>query len=222
MKINEALAQVMDDVRAVGKHDRNAHQNYNFRGIDAVVNAVGPALRTHHVVVLPRVLDVHTENVTVGRNATTMRSVTVTVEYTFVGPEGDSLSAVSVGEAMDSGDKATPKAMSVALRTCLLQALMLPTDEPDPDSYSYDRGDHTTSATAKFNATDPSTWGAKLSAADAKSAILAAVGGDKDAAREAWQQGEFGTGKTVDAEAVRKMVKAIVVAAELGAAGDKF
>jgi hypothetical protein len=40
---------------------------------------------------------------------------------------------------MDSGDKATAKAMSVAMRTALLQALCLPTDEPDPDATSYER-----------------------------------------------------------------------------------
>jgi hypothetical protein len=40
---------------------------------------------------------------------------------------------------MDSGDKAVPKAMSVAFRTALLQALALPTDEPDPDASTYER-----------------------------------------------------------------------------------
>lgn len=40
---------------------------------------------------------------------------------------------------MDSGDKATAKAMSVAFRTALLQALCLPTDEIDPDAESYER-----------------------------------------------------------------------------------
>ena len=48
---------------------------------------------------------------------------------------------VVIGEAGDSGDKATPKAMSVALRTALLQTLMLPTDEPDPDSFTYGADD---------------------------------------------------------------------------------
>jgi hypothetical protein len=46
-----------------------------------------------------------------------------------------------LGEAMDSGDKAVAKAMSVAFRIALLQALALPTDEPDPDSYSYERSE---------------------------------------------------------------------------------
>ena len=54
--IYQALSAVMGDVQAVGKDGRNTQQGFNFRGIDAVVNAVGPALRTHGVVVTPRVL----------------------------------------------------------------------------------------------------------------------------------------------------------------------
>lgn len=181
MKIHEALAAVMEDIRAVGKTERNTHQNYNFRGIDAVVNAVGPVLRAHRVVVVPRVIDIQAESVSVGRNNTPMRSVTVTVEYLFVGPEGDTLAAVSVGEAMDSGDKAVPKAMSVALRTCLLQALMLPTDEPDPDSFSYDRAPE-----AKFDARDKESWPTELSVAQVKKIIMLECGGDKDLAAQAW------------------------------------
>jgi hypothetical protein len=65
--------------------------------------------------------------------------VKVKVTYTFIGANGDSIKATVVGEAMDAGDKATAKAMSVAFRTALLQALSLPTDEPDPDSSSYER-----------------------------------------------------------------------------------
>lgn len=49
----QALAAVMEDVRAVRKGDRNQQQGYAFRGIDAVVNACGPALRKHGVVVVP-------------------------------------------------------------------------------------------------------------------------------------------------------------------------
>jgi hypothetical protein len=50
------------------------------------------------------------------------------------------LTGCAYGEASDAGDKSTPKAMSVAYRTFLLQSLCLPTDEPDPDSETHDRG----------------------------------------------------------------------------------
>ena len=139
MKVHEAIAAVMQDVNAVAKSDRNTHQNFNFRGIDAVLNAVGPALRKHGVVVLPHVESWTFEPVEVGAKRTPMGHALVHVTYTFVGPEGDHVACAVLGEAMDSGDKAVPKAMSVAFRTALLQALALPTDEPDPDASTYER-----------------------------------------------------------------------------------
>lgn len=139
--VYEALAAVMDDVGAVAKTGRNLQQGYNFRGIDAIVNAVGPALRRHRVIVVPEVQTCEYTTVEVGTKRTLMGHVRVVVSYTFYGPGGDSIRATTPGEAMDSGDKATPKAMSVAFRTALLQALALPTDEADPDSHSYERSE---------------------------------------------------------------------------------
>lgn len=137
--IQQALAAVMADVRGVGKDDVNSQQGYKFRGIDAVVNAVGPSLRKNNVVVLPAIQSYEYNEVLVGKNRTPMGHARLIVKYTFVGPAGDTLEAITPGEANDSGDKATPKAMSVAFRTALLQALALPTDEPDPDAHTYQR-----------------------------------------------------------------------------------
>lgn len=139
MTVTEALAAVMSDVQAVAKKDRNDHQRFNFRGIDAVLNAVGPALRKHGVVVVPQLqscvyADVQTST---GKPATACR---VIVTYVFHHGE-QTLETTVAAEAWDHGDKATPKAMSVAFRTALLQALALPTDEPDPDASSYERSE---------------------------------------------------------------------------------
>lgn len=142
----QALSAVMAEVQSVAKKDRNAAQGFNFRGIDAVVNAVGPALRQHGVVIVPLAEDAHYESFTTkgrdGKPGTPMRSVTLRIRWGMYGPEGDSIEAVTYGEAADAGDKAVPKAHSVAYRTLLLQALCIPTDEPDPDSQSYERGTH--------------------------------------------------------------------------------
>jgi hypothetical protein len=133
-----SLAAVMEDCSSVAKRDRNTHQNFMFRGIDAVVNAVGPILRKHAVVVAPNVerCDYDTVQTSTGKPATACR---VLVTYTFYATDGSSVDCRVAAEAWDSGDKAAPKAMSVAFRTALLQALALPTDEPDPDSQSYER-----------------------------------------------------------------------------------
>lgn len=139
--IRQALNAVMRDVGAVKKGDRNTQGNFNFRGIDAVINAVYPALVEHQVIVAPKVLDYQYGTVTVGHKRTEMSHARLLVQFTFYGPEDDELVAIAAGEAFDSGDKATAKAHSVAFRTALLQTLCLPTDEPDPDSASYERAE---------------------------------------------------------------------------------
>lgn len=136
------LSRVSADVGAVRK-DRVAPGNiggFQFRGVDAVVNAVHPAFARHGVIMLPEVLDVTRESVPT-RAGNTMMNVSVRVRFTFYGPTGDHLSVITMGEAADAGDKATAKAQSVALRVALLQALLLPTDEPDPDEQGYERAD---------------------------------------------------------------------------------
>ena len=132
------LAKVMRSVDHVGKGDFNSHQKFNFRGIDGVLNAVGPALREHNVVVYPRLHDVAYEEVkTSGGKAST--ACRVVVDYIFASVDGSTVETRVAAESWDTGDKAMPKAMSVAMRTALIQALALPTDEPDPDSFTYTR-----------------------------------------------------------------------------------
>lgn len=137
--ITVLLNKVMKEVQPVAKTDRNVAQNFNFRGIDSVVNAVSPALKKYGVIVTPNVVAYEYSTVEVGIKRTQMGHARLTVEYTFHGPMGDSLTTCVVSEAMDSGDKATAKAMSVAFRIALLQSLSLPTDEADPDHDTYER-----------------------------------------------------------------------------------
>lgn len=131
----ERLVDVKNDIGAVGKGDRNSSQGFNFRGIDAVLNAVSAPLRKHGILVYPRLtsLEKGTASTSGGK---TMNTVVVIVDYVFT--DGvDQVVTTAPGEAFDSGDKAVAKAMSVAYRTALIQALSLPTDEPDPDHDFY-------------------------------------------------------------------------------------
>lgn len=134
------LAEVMADLRSVGKGDFNEHQKFRFRGIDAVVNAVGPVLRDHQVLVLPMLQDREYVVLPAASSGKSMVVCRVVVTYRFATIDGSYLDATVAAEAFDYGDKATPKAMSVAFRIALLQALALPTDEPDPDSHTYETG----------------------------------------------------------------------------------
>lgn len=139
LTVHQALSKVMGDVQAVKKDSKNQAQRFNFRGIDAVMNAVGPALRKHGVVILPEDVEVHRSNGTTASGKQTAE-VVVKATYRVYGPSGDSIHGKVAAEAMDFGDKAIAKAMSVAYRTFLLQALTIPTDEPDPDGESYEGG----------------------------------------------------------------------------------
>lgn len=143
----QALAAVMAEVQPIGKTDRNEDQGYLFRGIDAVVNVVGPILRKHNVIVLPVLQKASYRDVQTSRGKPSRES-TVEVLYRFHGPAGDFIEAVVPGEAMDFGDKGVAKAMSVAFRIVLLQALAIPTGEPDPDSQTYEREQDTGSPMA--------------------------------------------------------------------------
>lgn len=141
--VAEALADVMGDVQSISKDQRvtEGPARFNFRGVDDVMMAVGPALRRHGVIFAPsRVVSVEHERYSTAKGSQ-MDGVTVVVEYTITGPAGDTMPAAAAGQAADSGDKAVPKAMSVAYRTALLQALCIPTGEPDPDSQVHERGE---------------------------------------------------------------------------------
>lgn len=158
--VHEAWARVMADVRAVGKDDRvkTGPAQFNFRGIDGVLNAVGPVLRKHGVYVAPIGVDVISTEYNPTKSGGKMKDVTISVTWRVTGPAGDTWTGVSLGEGSDSGDKAISKAHSVAYRTFLIQALALPTDEPDPDHTIYER------------ATEPAPkdWGPFLATAEAK------------------------------------------------------
>lgn len=138
--IHVALSNAMRDVQSIAKNDRNTApgQNYMFRGIDATMNAVGPALRKHGIVPLPVGQETSYRDVKTSTGKDT-REVTVKARYELVGPMGDSKIVEVPGESMDSGDKGTPKAMSVAFRTLLLQMFCVPTGDVEPDSQTYQR-----------------------------------------------------------------------------------
>jgi hypothetical protein len=127
----EVMLAAMRSVTSIGKSDFNDFHKFNFRGIDTVLDKVGPAFREHGVLTFPKLLTLNAESVKSSKDKP-MRLTTVTVRYTFVGPAGDREETEVPGEAWDSEDKGSSKAMSVAYRTALIQVLSIPTKERDP------------------------------------------------------------------------------------------
>ena len=136
--IYSAICGVMEDIGVVGKNDTNKQQGFKYRGIDSVMNALNPAMIKHKIFCVPEVLEQTREERTTAKGATLIYSV-CKMRYRFYATDGSSVDAVVVGEGMDSGDKATNKAMSVAFKYACFQTFCIPTedlmDDPDADSH---------------------------------------------------------------------------------------
>jgi hypothetical protein len=139
--VYRAIAAVAGAIasKGIAKDKRNSQQGYNFRGIDDVYNALAPILSEAGLVVLPRVLKrLETERETKSGGA--LFNVVVEVEFDFVAAEDGSHHVVKTfGEAMDSADKATNKAMSAAYKYAAMQAFCIPTSgDNDADATSHE------------------------------------------------------------------------------------
>lgn len=126
--IYQAIAATMRDCSAVTKDRYNKEQGYRFRGIDAVMNALYPAMTKNGIFMVPKVLDIQREERQSKKGGTLIYS-TVTVEYTFYAEDGSSVTCITAGEGMDSGDKSINKAMSAAFKYAAFQTFCIPTEE---------------------------------------------------------------------------------------------
>lgn len=134
MNIYEAISATMSDIGVVGKTSKNTQQGFMFRGIDAVMNALNPAMIKNHIFVVPEVLEQTREERLSEKGKVLIYSI-CRVKYTFYAQDGSSVAAVVIGEGMDTGDKATNKAMSIAFKYACFQVFCIPTEEmQDPDA----------------------------------------------------------------------------------------
>ena len=134
--IYKAIIGVMAEINAIGKDRKNQQQGFAYRGIDDVMNELHAALTKNKVFVVPEVLN---EERSTGktRSGGDLFYTRLKIRFTFYTDDGSSVSAVVIGEAMDSGDKASNKALSVGLKYAMLQVFCIPTeDEKDPDAQS--------------------------------------------------------------------------------------
>lgn len=143
--VHLAWLRVREEIGYVGKSDEFKENNstrvkYNFRGIDTVLNAFGPASLRHGVSILPMNVESSYRD-TQSKGGGAMRECTVKVTYRIYGPMGDFIEVQSAGEALDNFDKGTPKALSTALRSLLLLGGLVPTNDPDPELTNIERGE---------------------------------------------------------------------------------
>lgn len=142
------IGQAMREIGAVGKDSINKTQGFKYRGIDAVMNALNPVMSKYGLFVVPEVLEQTREERT-NKNGTNILFSILKIRFTMYAPDGSSISSVIIGEGMDTGDKATNKAMAIGLKYAMFQIFMIPTEEViDPDSESHEVAPKTAAKTA--------------------------------------------------------------------------
>jgi hypothetical protein len=140
--VYKAIAEVQGELAKVGiaKNRRNQQgSGYNFRGIDDVYAALSPLLSKHGLVVIPRLIEREQVERT-SQKGGALFYTTVKAEFDFVAVEdGSKHTACTYGEAMDSGDKSTNKAMSAAYKYAAFMAFAIPTEgDNDADGQTHD------------------------------------------------------------------------------------
>lgn len=138
MSIYKAITEIAGELSKTGveKSQHNSHGRYNFRGIDDVYNALAPLLARHGVCIFPRVINRECSD-RPKKDGGMMFFVTVEVEFDFVcALDGSKHIVKTFGEAMDTSDKATNKAMSAAYKYAMFQVFCIPTEGQDADAYT--------------------------------------------------------------------------------------
>lgn len=137
--VYNCIAAVSAEIAQTGiaKNRSNTTQNYKFRGIDDVYNALAPLISKHGLVIIPRILAREVVERQTQKGGT-LFYVTVEAEFDFVSvKDGSKVTARSFGEAMDSADKATNKAMSAAYKYTAFQTFCIPTEgDNDADAHT--------------------------------------------------------------------------------------
>jgi len=136
--IYESIAEIMKKGYVISKDSKNSTQNFMYRGIDDVMNTFQPLMAEVGIFVVPEVLE-ETREERVSKTGSALIYSILKVKYTFYASDGTNVSAVVIGEGMDSGDKSSNKAMAIAMKYAMFQVFCIPTEEIiDPDSESHE------------------------------------------------------------------------------------
>lgn len=132
--IQEVMAKFAEN--GIAKNRKNESQGFKFRGIDDVMNRMAQHLVEANIVIIPRVLNREVQE-RVNSRGNPLFYVTTQVEFLICSTiDGSTITCVVPGEAMDSGDKATNKALSIAYKYMAFQLFAIPIDE-DPDATTH-------------------------------------------------------------------------------------
>ena len=176
--IYNAIIDAMGQVSAIAKGKRNSTQGFSYRGIDDVMNELHPILAKCGIFIVPTVLDEQRSTGTTSKGGN-MFYTRQKIQFKFYAKDGSNIEAVVIGEAMDSGDKASNKALSVGLKYALLQVFCIPTEEEkdtdaeNPDYVPKQSAPVFTPANNQNNQqVDPTTFKAEAELRELKNLVL--------------------------------------------------
>jgi len=132
--IYQKMADIMSDMGAIEKDRKNIQQGYSFRGIDDVYNFVQPIMAKHRVVMLCTMIEDRSEERPSKSGGVLLYRI-LKLRYHFMAEDGSMVATEVIGEGMDSGDKASNKALSVGQKYAILQTFLIPTEDlKDPEN----------------------------------------------------------------------------------------
>lgn len=139
--VYQLIAEVSAELskEGISKDRTNQIQGYAFRGIDDVYNSLSSIMSKLGLVILPKYGNRQVvERISIKGGA--LFYVTIDGEFTLVSAHDGSTAIVfTTGEAMDSGDKGTNKAMSAAYKYMAMQVFCIPTQgDNDADSTTHE------------------------------------------------------------------------------------
>ena len=122
--IYSAIPAIISEVGCVAKGSKNQQQGYMYRSADDVCDALHDALGKHKVTPTCAI-ESREASERASKSGGVLFTVVLKCRFTFWGEDGSSVATEAIGEAMDSADKATNKAMTAAYKYALLQVFCL-------------------------------------------------------------------------------------------------
>ncbi len=158
MNIYESISRIMAEATPISKDKLNKQQGFKYRGIDDVMNTFYPLLAKHKVFIVPEVVEQQREERSTKNGGNLIYSI-LKIKFTFYAEDGSNISAVVIGEGMDSADKSSNKAMAVGMKYAMFQVFCIPTEDMiDPDSESHPKSVPFSEITEEEMGTEIEIW----------------------------------------------------------------
>jgi hypothetical protein len=143
-KIYEQIPKIMAEIGAIAKDRKNTQQNFQFRGIDDLLNRLYPILTKHKCFFAPEVMSFEQQDRPTKSGGTQTFSK-VKMRYHLYAEDGSHVAVDSIGEAQDTADKSAAKSQSIAYKMAMITVFCIPVEgempDPDEDQCSTDPGD---------------------------------------------------------------------------------